>query len=149
MTYNEQEPIPSGKPLFSRTMVFVIVGGVIGLLALTFVGIFLQARDSQEPERRSLSATQQRCDAAGAGTTVQDDGNTLVVNSIGADHPMTGVDTAALRCIFDDVKMPSFVSEAVWATRALDGRQEDSWPGYTAAWSYHPDSGLRMIIRAV
>jgi len=45
--------------------------------------------------------------------------------------------------------MPSFVSEAVWATRALDGRQEDSWPGYTAAWSYHPDSGLRMIIRAV
>jgi hypothetical protein len=44
--------------------------------------------------------------------------------------------------------MPVSVSEQVWATRALDGRVQETWPGYTASWTYHPDSGLQMVIKA-
>jgi hypothetical protein len=33
-------------------------------------------------------------------------------------------------------------------TRALDGRQQDTWGGYTASWSYHPDSGMELIVQA-
>jgi|1185.fasta_scaffold41226_2 hypothetical protein len=32
-------------------------------------------------------------------------------------------------------------------TRALDGMQTDSWPGYTARWTYQPDDALDIIIQ--
>lgn len=41
-------------------------------------------------------------------------------------------------------------SSAVWAkmlnTRALDGTLTESWEGYEASWTYHPDSGMNVIL---
>jgi len=31
-------------------------------------------------------------------------------------------------------------------TRALDGTQSDTWDGLQASWSYHPDSGINLLI---
>jgi hypothetical protein len=33
-------------------------------------------------------------------------------------------------------------------TRALDGRQEETWSGYAVSWSYHPDDGFNAIFEA-
>ena len=43
--------------------------------------------------------------------------------------------------------MPDAVRQHVSTTRALDGQQTDSWTGYTARWTYHPDDGLQMTIQ--
>jgi hypothetical protein len=32
-------------------------------------------------------------------------------------------------------------------TRALDGRQSETWEDFSASWTYHPDNGLDVLIR--
>lgn len=44
--------------------------------------------------------------------------------------------------------MPESVKAHMFATRALDGRQTDTWPGFSASWSYHPDDGMDLVITA-
>ena len=78
-----------------------------------------------------------------AGYQVEDAGRTLVMTVGGA---YMNTDTAA--CIFNKLGVPDAVRQHVSTTRALDGQQTDSWPGYTARWTYHPDDGLQMTIQA-
>jgi hypothetical protein len=42
--------------------------------------------------------------------------------------------------------VPESVTAQMDGTRALDGRQPASWDGYTASWTFHPDSGFDLII---
>ena len=54
-------------------------------------------------------------------------------------------------CLEDELDLPAFVQERIATTRALDGRQEDEWENdgvsYEASWSYHPNSGLNVVIK--
>jgi len=50
--------------------------------------------------------------------------------------------------VFDHLGVPDAVRQHVATTRALDGQQTDSWTGYSARWTFHPDNGLQMTIRA-
>lgn len=78
--------------------------------------------------------------------SVEDNGRTLIVNTKSEDDDALGVSSLALDCIYDQLDVPKHVSERIAATRALDGRQEGDWEGFTATWSYHPDSGANVII---
>jgi hypothetical protein len=49
----------------------------------------------------------------------------------------------------DALTIPQAVREHMSQTRALDGRQTDSWEGFSASWSYHPDSGINLIVQVV
>ena len=44
------------------------------------------------------------------------------------------------------LKNPDYVFDLIGTTRALDGRQTESWGKFRATWSYHPDSGLQLLI---
>src|SRR5690625_485293 len=54
--------------------------------------------------------------------------------------------TDDVRCVLTELEAPSATWVKIGNTRALDGRQEDDWPGFKASWTYHPDSGLNILI---
>jgi hypothetical protein len=97
-------------------------------------------------QRSPFEDVQARCDPAGSGTTIADDGKTFVIDSSG-EEDSSGISYESFSCILNAINMPTAVQSHIGDTRALDGRQEDSWEGFTASWSYHPDDGLDMIIR--
>lgn len=51
-----------------------------------------------------------------------------------------------MRCILAQVKTPDYVIAQMDRTRALDGTQHGSWGNISASWSYHPDSGLDVVL---
>jgi len=81
------------------------------------------------------------------GFRVGDSGNTLSIDSKGKDDA-SGADITDVICILVALDVSDAVISRLESTRALDGRQEGSWEGYTATWGYHPDSGLDLVIEA-
>ncbi len=75
-----------------------------------------------------------------------DNGQTLLIDSSG-EEDFGKLSVSALQCVLDGLKMPAAVQTHMFETRALDGRQENAWPGFTASWSYHPDQGMDVIVR--
>lgn len=80
---------------------------------------------------------------------LEDDGKTLIIDSLGQEEDPLGLGAVVADCVYIDLETPKWVSESVGATRAMDGRQSAEWDNYKAQWSYHPDSGLSMIITTV
>lgn len=77
-----------------------------------------------------------------AGYDIEDAGQTLNI-TVGAAF----MSNDNLTCLVSELHMPDAVMQHVLSTRALDGQQTDTWPGYTARWTYHPDDGLQMTVR--
>lgn len=132
------EPRRSRKGL----VVGLIAAGVV--LAALVVGGILFASHMFAADK--FDEAQTKCDKQHAGTAVRDDGDTLLINGKG-DEDTTGVTPDALKCLISALDAPTAVQAHMYDTRALDGRQEESWDGFTASWSYHPDNGLDLIIR--
>ena len=61
-------------------------------------------------------------------------------------HDADGISGDAFGCVLDEVAMPEFDRARIDSTRALDGMVTAEWDGYRAAWTYHPDDGLRITI---
>ena len=57
-----------------------------------------------------------------------------------------GITYDALECFLRQLGAPDAIEAAIGQTRALDGRQSDSWDGFDISWSYHPDSGASIVI---
>ena len=51
----------------------------------------------------------------------------------------------AVRRINNALGMPDSVIEKMLSTRALDGRQSQTYSGVTVSWTYHPDAGLEIV----
>jgi hypothetical protein len=94
----------------------------------------------------ALVAARNSCDPGSLGTTVADGDKTLIVNGKGAKDA-TGVPVATEACLLRELGASSAVTAHMESTRALDGRQTDTWGDYKAAWTYHPDSGLDIVIQ--
>lgn len=77
---------------------------------------------------------------------VEDGGSTLIVNTKPEDDDPLGLTSLALDCVYEQLDVPKRITERIGSTRSLDGRQEGSWDGFSASWSYHPDSGANLII---
>jgi hypothetical protein len=75
---------------------------------------------------------------------LNDAGKTLIVHTVGKEESGLTVEQAV--CILGMLGTPSAILAQMDSTRALDGRQEGSWAGFKASWTYHPDAGLDMII---
>jgi hypothetical protein len=100
-------------------------------------------------------AAQEKCIPSGAGTTITDNGKTLIIDGAGTAGQFGGllpgeearVSVEDEACILRELGVTGAVSQHMASTRALDGRQTDSWGDYTAAWTYHPDDGLDVVIQ--
>ncbi len=112
--------------------------GIAGLLALTLSGC------AAGPSK--LETVYETC-GLGQGSSIADEGKTLIVDMMGEDD-YTGASYGDVSCVVNDtdLAMPDYVVSAIESTRALDGRQSGEWDGFEAQWSYHPDSGLDLVI---
>lgn len=120
------------------TAAAVLVAAILGVAAYLAFG-----RDSGP----TLTAANQSCNDGRTDAQLGDGGKTLIINSSG-DAIKSIVDTQTVACVLDYLKMPAAVRAHIEGTRALDGRQTDSWDGFTAAWTYHPDDGLDITVQS-
>lgn len=124
---------------------------LIGLLGVPVVGIVLVGigmLSGHNPTAATppLVTARNSCDPAGLGTTIADKNKTLIVNGKGGEDAV-GVPVETEACILGQLSATSAVTAHIESTRALDGRQTDTWGDYRAAWTYHPDSGLDIVIQ--
>lgn len=93
-----------------------------------------------------IEAAVETCEVQGSpGFRIGDGGNTLSIDTKGEDDE-SGADIAEVACVLLSLEVSDAVISRLDSTRALDGRQEGSWEGYSATWGYHPDSGLDLVI---
>ena len=49
--------------------------------------------------------------------------------------------------VLTELEVPCYVTSHIDSTRALDGQQTDEWDGISARWTFHPESGLHLVLR--
>jgi hypothetical protein len=79
------------------------------------------------------------------GVTLGDDETSLVLDT-GESSGISGATAEATECVLRELGMPDATWNKIETTRALDGRQDDEWDGYSASWTYHPDDGLNVTV---
>jgi hypothetical protein len=118
----------------------VVVGGLIFLLLRGDAGTAPTTKASVNPAA-VFAQVGDACKVV-VGYHVEDAGRTVAV-TMGGQY----MNADTLICVLDRLGTPDAVKEHIDSTRAVDGQQTDSWPGYTARWTYYPDDGLQMTIR--
>lgn len=110
------------------------------LAALTIVGLAGCGGGAMTIEKAAKA-----CDSA---LVVDDDGRSITFDTKGEEDygdddstPLGSVD-----CMFTNLKVPDAIVERIEHTRALDGVQSADWDKYHASWSYHPDSGMFLVV---
>lgn len=78
--------------------------------------------------------------AASCGVSAASDGRSITMRTAGGESVKDVV------CVLFGLKAPRHIYSLIDATRALDGMQSESWGDYVARWTYHPDSGLTIVI---
>jgi hypothetical protein len=78
------------------------------------------------------------------GAQLGDNGKTL--NLMGLYLSYNPVTVQDFTCVRGVLGMPLSVTAHMDGTRALDGRQSDTWGDLSASWTYHPTQGLNIII---
>jgi hypothetical protein len=150
--------LPPAPPHERRPTRWYLIGGGIILLGAILAGAFFLLGGGTP----RLQAAAEGCKVTGPHFQVADDGNTLIIDgpastasAIEAGDLPSDADVQDEAAFYDDflcviraeqVKMPAYVVTQVENTTSLAGRQDASWNGLSASWSYHPDNGVDMEI---
>lgn len=135
-------PAPARRP--RRALLLVALAAAVVLLGGLVVGIAYFGGGGP-----TLEAAEKACNDGIPGTDLVDAGKTLIVDMEGPVDTVEGkggVNAADVTCILDKLGAPAAVVQKMASTRALDGRQTESWGDFTATYTYHPDRGLDMTI---
>ena len=135
---------PSSAPRRAgRRMTFVIA---VVLTVCAAVAATLAWFVSRGESEATLEVAKRECAANTADVRLGDDGRSMVIARVAAEED-PGASLIALTCILNRVDVPDAVMSHISSTRALDGRQQASWDGFAASWTYHPDDGLNIILQ--
>jgi hypothetical protein len=124
-------------------LVLLISGGAIGAGAYFTKN---NPRDLMAPKPTELRTAYLSCGSTGE---ISDGDRTLYLDMAGSQDGSGNLSVTQVQCILRALKTPDYVMREMASTRALDGRQSDTWADFSASWSYHPDSGLDVLIRQV
>ena len=80
-----------------------------------------------------------------ADVRIDSGGRELRINNRG-DQDGSGIPIESVWCLLGELDAPRDVVDAMVATSARDGAQDDEWGGYEVTWTYHPDNGLDVFI---
>lgn len=80
-----------------------------------------------------------------SGISLGDKDTSLTVDTEGKDDT-TGAAMEDLVCIVKELKVPDSVVAQMDSTTSLQGRQSAEWEDLKASWTYHPDSGMKLIV---
>lgn len=103
------------------------------------------AGKAAELDQTVLETARAACAPGSPHITVADSGATLLLDHQGEDEA-TGASLDDVVCVLVMLDVPTSVLAEMDSTRALDGRMSASWDGFDVSWSYHPDSGIDMIV---
>lgn len=127
------------------TAVALLAVGFVAGRASTTIALPAATATPSAPARNLLEEAADRCSAG----EMKDDGKTLVFDMEGEDYGSGDGSFSDWECLVDALGTPQSTQQKMRETRALDGRQDDSWTvdGATveASWNYHPDDGLDVI----
>lgn len=140
------EPAESGEPPApapNRLRVNWLLAAAAAATILAVVIVVVLLRIGGET---TLEQAKQECAEETDAVRVGDDGQSMVISRVAADEN-PGADLFELTCILSVVEMPDAAVSQLDSTRALDGRQDASWDDFTASWTYHPNSGLELILQ--
>lgn len=122
----------------------LVLGTVLGLVVIPTIaglasGVVAAARPSP------IAAAIETCEVeTNLWISVGDSGDSLSMDSFGEETD--GADFDDIFCMLDELDTPDSVIKRINSTRALDGRQNADWDGFSASWGYHPDNGLDIVI---
>lgn len=145
------QPAPMQPPPEPKSRMVPVLLGLLAASILVVGGlVFALLRDSSTPAPAAKASANpaavftQIGDACKVvvGYHVEDAGKTLAL-TVGGQY----MNADTMTCVLDHLGTPAAVRDHIGSTRALDGQQTDTWPGYAARWTYHPDDGLQMTIR--
>lgn len=96
------------------------------------------------PAKTALRVAYETCGSVGE---LADADLALYLDMEGGDANSGTLTVTNIACVLAKLDAPSYVIHKMDSTRALDGRQSESWGDFEASWSYHPDEGLDVLIR--
>ena len=152
----QQPPKKQRRPLLIAVIVLSAIV-LIGVVVIVWTLVAAQAAAAKEHEAavtlrdQGLKAFQVATQSCGISSTtpVSDGGETLELDGKGKKD-FDGLPFERTKCVLDVLGAPTRVSTLMGETRALDGRQSDSWdrPYGTiqVTWTYHPDAGLDSLL---
>jgi hypothetical protein len=125
----------------TETVRFIQVAriAVVGLVATAVVAGCV---GGDRPAR--LKAAKEECAAHSSFISVLDEGDALSLAGEGEES--AGADLLEMLCVLRELEIPDAVVSRMSQTRALDGTQEATWSGIRASWTYHPNSGLNIVL---
>ncbi len=104
-----------------------------------------ESASDEAPETALIAAVDECGVDSDPSFDLGDEGYTLSIDGKG-DEDSLGADLTDIACVLNALDVSDAVIGRIDNTRALDGTLEGDWDGFTATWSYHPDSGLSMVI---
>lgn len=136
----DYSPRAAGLRGSEGTMSRCRVPAIVGVLTLAACGS-AGGSGSEASDQTPIEAARARCGATGVG----DNGRSIVLDTQG-DEESTGDTIDVVGCVLGNLGISDSLVARIQATRALDGAQSGEWDGFTATWSYHPDSGMTIIV---
>lgn len=126
----------------SRWVAIAIPLGVAAVALLAGPPIIHAAQEAMTPRFETAA---EACELMPL-LVVADKGTTLTLTTAGESGvSYTGIEDVA--CVLTELEVPSYVVSHIDSTRALDGQQTDEWDGISARWTFHPESGLHLVLR--
>ncbi|MGX1591662.1 hypothetical protein ACWICO_11085 [Glutamicibacter sp. NPDC055491] len=107
------------------------------------------APDAQESglNQDFINQAVETCGIDPEGYAVLDGGAAIELDTEGEDYLDSGTSNlAAYYCMLNELDVPEVTQQKMGRTRALDGTQSDTWESLQASWSYHPDTGVNVLI---
>lgn len=102
------------------------------------------ATQGSAPEQTKLTKAFNGCRSENRGrhhkATLADEGHSILIDTGKGD------DIDATACILLGLNTPERIISEMDSTTAMMGRQSATAAGITYEWSYHPDTGINMVI---
>ncbi|WP_020076065.1 hypothetical protein [Cryocola sp. 340MFSha3.1] len=105
------------------------------------------AKPTPTETRTVMQKAMDKCDliSVSPGLSLGDGKHTLILDGKGKEDS-DGMSAETELCILKALNVTDAILNEIETTRALDGRQEGTWDGVDASWTYHPDNGLDLTL---
>ncbi|KKI18725.1 MULTISPECIES: hypothetical protein [unclassified Leucobacter] len=104
-----------------------------------------QHKAALEKRKNEFPNAAKACDFTTFHYDTLDDGEAVEI-----DHAVMkygeGLTATQVFCFLGELDAPASLEAKINNTRALDGTQTETWNHLKATWTYHPDSGLNLIV---
>lgn len=122
----------------------LLIAGLAGIVVVAGFAVWRQV--TADPMQDAVDACFNQPDDPiwNEGLSKLDD-DSIEYDTRGEDEELGG-EYSQVICLLDELEAPGRLQAEIENTRALDGRRDFDWDGWAASWSYHPDTGLNLVL---